>query len=958
MLFKILRGPSSRISKDTTEFHDGYAYFTPDDGGFYIDAETESTDPDGAVQQKRIRVNPVMSVNGSTGDVTLPTVFVVKLSGSGTTADPYVTDKTFDELNEAYDRGDICILRFGGEAVEFALTYMYADLACFNRLFLSGSKTMQEVSWDGNSGKIQVTTIDIRESLDQSVTGQEIPTAEAVWNAIPHPEAKTDAQTQSVGADSDGTLWTAPSPVTSVNNKTGAVSLMASDVNAIPSNLTGTAGQVLTKTADGQEWADAPVDENSVLLKNINIALPVSGRFNRWYSVTYGNGKFVAVSDGSDTAAYSTDGITWMQSTLPLSADWESVTYGNGKFVAVANGSTTAAYSTDGINWVQSTLPTKIKWSSVTYGDGKFVAVAKSSSVTAYSTDGINWVQSKLPTMNFWYSVTYGNGKFVAFARGSDIAAYSTDGISWVQSTLPIYASWQSVTYGSSKFVAVASSGSGSTNAITAYSENGINWIQSTPPSTGWSSVTYGDGKFVAVANGSTTAAYSTDGINWTESTLPISANWNSVTHADGKFVAVALGSTTAAYSTDGVVWTSTVPVIQCPDGTDIHEQVKDALQIEMPDTTITTDTSTKITGLLKGANGKVAQAVPGTDYVIPSALDNLKEYYFATTGTLSAQNLTIAEPSAVSEMAQALNSLILSGDTIMPVDTTRPCIIARGNSDAETRVVLKYTGVGPDESHAIFSGIWHDAANELQYSVSLLLNLGNAEFAQYNVVSLKEISTSNLDNLTECYFNTNGNLLDQNLTVEDASNLSMLAETLNEIINAGAAKTSISTARPCLMAYGSDNIEEAVVLKYTGAGDSSDTAIFGGVLYDASGDVQYAVSLLYRFQNSGFEKYNIVQLKEISPSTTTPLAPTEAGSVGTSTAYARGDHVHPKQTVTKSDVGLGNVDNVSINTRLNRTTNVNAADANYTTYMARGEALFSTETTPTVNGCIAWQYG
>ena len=93
-------------------------------------------------------------------------------------------------------------------------------------------------------------------------------------------------------------------------------------------------------------------------------------------------------------------------------------------------------------------------------------------------------------------------------------------------------------------------------------------------------------------------------------------------------------------------------------------------------------------------------------------------------------------------------------------------------------------------------------------------------------------------------------------------------------------------------------------------------------------------------------------------PSTTTPLAPTETGSVGTSTSYARGDHVHPKQTVTKSDVGLGNVDNVSINTRLNRTTNVNASDTKYTTYMARGEALFSTETTPSVNGCIAWQYG
>ena len=61
--------------------------------------------------------------------------------------------------------------------------------------------------------------------------------------------------------------------------------------------------------------------------------------------------------------------------------------------------------------------------------------------------------------------------------------------------------------------------------------------------------------------------------------------------------------------------------------------------------------------------------------------------------------------------------------------------------------------------------------------------------------------------------------------------------------------------------------------------------------------------------------------------------------------------------TLGKSDVGLGNVDNVSINTSLNRTTNVNAADANYTTYMARGEALFSAETTPSVNGTIAWQY-
>jgi hypothetical protein len=57
-LFKILKGDSSRISTDVTPFHDGYAYFTPDDGGFYIDSEDDG-------EQKRHRINPVNS-GGST----------------------------------------------------------------------------------------------------------------------------------------------------------------------------------------------------------------------------------------------------------------------------------------------------------------------------------------------------------------------------------------------------------------------------------------------------------------------------------------------------------------------------------------------------------------------------------------------------------------------------------------------------------------------------------------------------------------------------------------------------------------------------------------------------------------------------------------------------------------------------------------------------------------------------
>ena len=67
-------------------------------------------------------------------------------------------------------------------------------------------------------------------------------------------EAAIPTKTSQLTNDS-GYLTSAP--VTSVNGKTGAVTLSATDVSAIPSTLTGTAGQVLTKTADGQEWKDA-----------------------------------------------------------------------------------------------------------------------------------------------------------------------------------------------------------------------------------------------------------------------------------------------------------------------------------------------------------------------------------------------------------------------------------------------------------------------------------------------------------------------------------------------------------------------------------------------------------------------------------------------------------------------------------------------------------------------------
>ncbi len=263
-----------------------------------------------------------------------------------------------------------------------------------------------------------------------------------------------------------------------------------------------------------------------------------------WRSVTYGNGRFVAVADyNSKTAAYSTDGVTWAAVTLPSSVSWQSVTYGNGRFVAVENNKKTAAYSIDGITWTTTTLPSSAGWRSVTYGDGKFVAVAKNSIIAAYSADGITWETARMPSSANWYGVTYGNGRFVAVANNNDIAAYSVDGITWEKAKMPSSANWYSVAYGNGQFVAVTES-----SDVSAYSTDGVTWTATTLPSSAkWHSVTYGNDRFIAVAQSCDISAYSLDGITWETIEMP-SWNWQSVTYGNGRFVAVAYGRNVAAY--------------------------------------------------------------------------------------------------------------------------------------------------------------------------------------------------------------------------------------------------------------------------------------------------------------------------------------------------------------------------------------------------------------------------
>jgi hypothetical protein len=250
----------------------------------------------------------------------------------------------------------------------------------------------------------------------------------------------------------------------------------------------------LSVAGGGLTWTDAAYGANNWVLlsqsgtlltyngsifSTVTLPIPTGGVYS---AVCYGNDKFVAIATNVDNVsgpavtAYSATGASWTGGTLPgTTSNWADITYGGGKFVAIsATSGTTAAYSLDGITWLSAALPTSGIWASVAYGGGKFVAIRTTSSVAAYSSDGIAWATSTLPASATWSSVTFGNGRFVAVASGGTRVAISFNGIDWsgADTQLPVSSTWTKVAYGQGKFLAISSS----TTSTVAFSDDGYYW--------------------------------------------------------------------------------------------------------------------------------------------------------------------------------------------------------------------------------------------------------------------------------------------------------------------------------------------------------------------------------------------------------------------------------------------------------------------------------------------------
>ncbi|MGY5352231.1 MBG domain-containing protein [Wenyingzhuangia sp. IMCC45533] len=399
----------------------------------------------------------------------------------------------------------------------------------------------------------------------------------------------------------------------------------------------------------------------SVQQSTSNWTSPTAAQNNTWFSVAYGNGKFVALSNnGSNQVMTSPDGITWTPRASAENNQWRSVTYGNGLFVAVSfDGTNRVMTSPDGITWTPRTAAQNNSWSSITYGNGLFVAVSfTGTNRVMTSPDGITWTSRTAAENNRWLSVTYGNGLFVAVSfDGINRVMTSPDGITWTPRTAAESNQWFSVTYGNGLFVAVSTTGS---NKV-MISSDGITWTaQTAAKNNQWRSVTYGNGLFVAVSTtGSNRVMTSPDGITWTAQTAAENNEWSSVAYGDNKFVAVSFNGSNRVMTASSE---SRATLTLTGNATN-HANTNDVADIifDFKDSAFNNSNASTVT------NAVTASSNLGIDFKNPT-LVNL---------SVSANTATEATPTAITVTATADNAVV--GDQTIEVNVSGTTIT---NSD------------------------------------------------------------------------------------------------------------------------------------------------------------------------------------------------------------------------------------------------------------------------------------
>jgi photosystem II stability/assembly factor-like uncharacterized protein len=285
----------------------------------------------------------------------------------------------------------------------------------------------------------------------------------------------------------------------------------------------------------------------------------------RVYSITYGNGTFIAGSGNGSMARSTNNGIDW--SSIPAGID-----EGGNSFI---------------LNWHQIY--------GIAYGNSTFIAAASSQGRMARSTDyGLTWKAIPVvlnsgntsPFLNGFQGIAYGNGIFIAVGNGGRMLRSADYGETWTAihagsdmggTTFPLTSDIRDIAYGNDVFIAVGNRG-----RMARSTDYGITWIAipdgvdgSTFSSDGdyngvITDIAYGNGTFIAVSTRGRMARSTDYGVTWIAIPAGINGSTFSSDYYEGDISTISFGNNIfiaggnrgrMAFSiNNGVTWTA-IPV-------------------------------------------------------------------------------------------------------------------------------------------------------------------------------------------------------------------------------------------------------------------------------------------------------------------------------------------------------------------------------------------------------------
>jgi len=219
-------------------------------------------------------------------------------------------------------------------------------------------------------------------------------------------------------------------------------------------------GTKLGYSLDGTNWTTTPNIIDTVGTICWNGSIWVAGGYS---------------TDGTSNIRYMTspDGINWTGRSSNMGGV-NAIAWNGSMFVAVGYDFQRAVIetSTDGINWVESSIPYIAEIRNVAWNGFLWVAVGWALGWTGITTspDGINWTERSNPLVfpDILYTICWSGSIWVA---GGSKYMTSSDGINWTERTRPFpYGEVQDIAWNGSMFVAVDYA------QEIAYSADGINW--------------------------------------------------------------------------------------------------------------------------------------------------------------------------------------------------------------------------------------------------------------------------------------------------------------------------------------------------------------------------------------------------------------------------------------------------------------------------------------------------